>query len=84
MKNILFVQDTPPCIRTIKIATVLSQLGLNIHLMYRGKINVGYKPNGIFKSINKLKKFNRNKIKQIEKKIDAVTGTLSNVASTFI
>ena len=66
INSILFIQDSLPCIRTIKIATVLSQMGLNLHLLYRGKINVGYKPNGIFKSINRLKKFNRNKIKQIE------------------
>ena len=30
IKNILFIQDTPPCVRTIKIATVLSEKGVNI------------------------------------------------------
>ena len=64
IKNILFIQDTPPCIRTIKIATVLSEKGINIHLMYNGKYFMKI-TNKIFTSINKLSFFNRMKIKQI-------------------
>ena len=30
MKNILFVQDSTPCIRTIKIADALQKNGMNI------------------------------------------------------
>ena len=66
MKNILFIQDTPPCIRTIKIATVLSENGLNIHLLYSGKLDSNIKINDIFISANKLKLFKRNKIEQIK------------------
>ena len=55
IKNILFIQDTPPCVRTIKIATVLSGKGVNIHLMYNGKYSAN-NINEIFTSLNKLKR----------------------------
>ena len=69
IKNILFIQDTPPCVRTIKIATVLSGKGVNIHLMYNGKYSAN-NINEIFTSLNKLKFFNKMKIKQIRSFID--------------
>ena len=69
IKNILFIQDTPPCVRTIKIATVLSEKGVNIHLMYNGKYSAN-NINEIFTSLNKLKFFNKMKIKQIRSFID--------------
>ncbi len=37
IKNILFVQDTAPCIRTIKIATALKLKDVNVHIAYRDK-----------------------------------------------
>lgn len=37
IRNILFVQDSSPCIRTIKYATALKSKGFNIHLAHRDK-----------------------------------------------
>ena len=67
MKNILFIQDTLPCVRTLKIATVLSEKGLNINLLHSGKLDSIKKVNEIFKSATKLKSLKRNKIKQIKR-----------------
>ena len=36
IKNILFVQESPACIRTIKLATGLKTLGVNVHLVHKG------------------------------------------------
>ena len=35
--NVLFVQDSSPCIRNIKYAEALQQMGVNVHLLHRGK-----------------------------------------------
>jgi len=65
VKNILFVQDSSPCIRTIKIASALQSKGINVHLAHREKTPdevYGY-GNSIFDSIISLPK---NDIKAVE------------------
>ena len=37
IENILFVQDSSPCIRNIKMASALNERGLEIHLVHRDK-----------------------------------------------
>jgi len=59
VKNILFVQDTAPCIRTIKIGTALSSKKLKIHIAYRDKTPnevYGY-GNDSFKTLIKLPQY---------------------------
>jgi len=70
-QNILFVQDSSPCIRTIKIATALYYEGLNIHLAHRNKTPdeaYGY-GNSSFKSISILPKYRFKDIKFIKQLI---------------
>jgi len=65
IKNILMVQDSSPCIRTIKIASALQSKGLNIHLAHRDRTPdevYGY-GNSSFESIASLPK---NDLKAIE------------------
>jgi hypothetical protein len=67
LKNILFVQDSSPCIRTIKLATALKSKGLKVHLAYINRTPdevYGY-GNSSFISLNKLSKYNFQKIKFI-------------------
>lgn len=71
VKNILFVQDSSPCIRTIKMATALYYEGLNIHLVHRNKTPdeaYGY-GNSSFKSISILPKYRFKDIKFIKQLI---------------
>ena len=59
IKNILFVQDSSPCIRTIKLATALASNGLNMHLAHRNRTPdevYGY-GNASFASITCLPKY---------------------------
>lgn len=68
VRNILFVQDSSPCIRTIKMATALQNEGLNIHLAHRNRTPdeaYGY-GNSSFKSISKLPKYRFKDIKFIK------------------
>ncbi len=68
VKNILMVQDSSPCIRTIKIASALQSKGLNIYLAHRGKTPdevYGY-GNSIFDSITLLPKSKLKEIKIIK------------------
>ena len=37
MMNVLFVQDSSPCIRTIKYAEALSREGVRVHLLHRNR-----------------------------------------------
>jgi len=56
VKNILFVQDSSPCIRTIKYATALQAQGLQIHLVHRNKTPdeaFGY-GNSLFATLTRL------------------------------
>ncbi len=64
IKNILFVQDSPACVRTIKLATALKSIGLNVHLVFREKTPdeiYGF-GNNSFASLNKLSKRKLNDI----------------------
>jgi len=71
--NVLFVQDSSPCIRTNKLATALNSNGMNIHIAHRGRtpdVVYGY-GNNSFKSLRMLPRFKfmeigfiRNIIKQ--------------------
>jgi hypothetical protein len=72
IKNILFVQDSPACIRTIKLATALQTLGLNVHLVHRGETpNEVYGfGNDSFSSLNSLPKKKSGNLPFIESLID--------------
>lgn len=68
IKNILMVQDSSPCIRTIKISEALKSKGFNIHLAHKDKTPdevYGY-GNSIFDSITLLPKSKFEEIKIIK------------------
>ncbi|MBL7087132.1 MAG: glycosyltransferase [Candidatus Cloacimonetes bacterium] len=68
VNNILFIQDSSPCIRTIKIASALKSKGLNILLAHLNKTPdeaYGY-GNSSFTSLTKLPKYDLKKIKLIK------------------
>jgi len=68
VKNILMVQDSSPCIRTIKISEALKSKGLKIHLTHRDKTPnevYGY-GNSSFESIFSLPKNDLKTIKIIK------------------
>ena len=68
MKNILFVQDSTPCIRTIKIADALQKNGMNIYLIHRNQTPeemYGF-GNSSFTSMIRLSKYNFNELKIIK------------------
>jgi len=70
-KNILFVQDSSPCIRTIKLATALKSNGLNIHLAHRNRTPdevYGY-GNASFASITCLPKYRFKDVQVIKRVI---------------
>lgn len=75
LPNILFVQDSSPCIRTIKVATALAANGISIHIAHRGRTPdevYGY-GNSAFKTLTLLHKFKYREIpiiKEIIKKED--------------
>ncbi len=67
IKSILFVQDSSPCIRTIKYATALQSRGYLIHLLHRNKTPdeaYGY-GNSSFASITRLPGHHFGEIKKI-------------------
>ena len=69
--NILFVQDSSPCIRTIKMATALYDKGLRIYLVHRNRTPdeaYGY-GNSSFSSISKLPKYRFKDIRFIKQLI---------------
>jgi glycosyltransferase involved in cell wall biosynthesis len=69
IKNILFVQDSSPCIRTIKLATALASNGLHIHLAHRNRTPdevYGY-GNASFTSITRLPKYRFKDIQAIKR-----------------
>lgn len=58
-RNVLFVQDSSPCIRTIKVATALQSNGFNVHLAHRSRTPdeaYGY-GNGSFASLAHLPRY---------------------------
>lgn len=71
IKNILFVQDSSPCIRTIKLATALQAQGFNIHIAHRNNtpdVVYGY-GNSAFESLIRLPKYSYKDIKIIQRLI---------------
>lgn len=70
-KSILFVQDSSPCIRTIKYATALQSRGYSIHLAHRNRTPdeaYGY-GNASFETITCLPKYSLYEIKIIRELI---------------
>ncbi len=72
IKNILFVQDSSPCIRTIKLAAALQSKGLNIYLAHRDKTpdEVYGLGNSAFRSLTRLPKYKFKDIRIIRRLID--------------
>jgi hypothetical protein len=67
--NVLFIQDSSPCIRNIKYAGILFQSNIKVHLLYKNKEpdkNYGF-GNGFYASLNKFKY--RFQIRKLVKKI---------------
>ena len=60
ISNLLFVQDSAPCIRTIKIADALNKSGVKIHLVHRNLTpdEVYGFGNSSFESLTNLPKYN--------------------------
>jgi|GEM_PF-601862 len=71
IKNILFIQDSSPCIRNIKMATALKLYGLSIHLIHRQKNPdqaYGF-GNDVFESITRLPSHHFREMSVIKKVI---------------
>jgi glycosyltransferase involved in cell wall biosynthesis len=67
--NVLFVQDSSPCIRNIKYAEALQQMGVNVHLLHRGKTPqeaYGF-GNEFYQSISRIADNSTKAVEQIER-----------------
>lgn len=67
--NILFVQDSSPCIRNIKYAEALQQKGVKVHLLHHGKTpqeTYGF-GNEFYRSISRMADNSSEAISQIAK-----------------